>query len=692
MFSWHAVPFARVLIPFITGILIGFYCPSGLSPAVVIFTLSLLSLLFFNALFKGKWHFRTRLIQGVLLTICISALGFFRTYWHDEIRQQKHFSSFKHARFYYVQIDDAVVEKAKFYRCYAIVHQVNDSGNLTHASQGSLLMYFNKQYTKEKPMIGEQFIVKANAMTFNEPANPEEFDYKKYLAYHNIQYQLFSDSVYTLKSPFAKSSIYRSATIFRDQCLQIIRQHIHSAKELGVAEALLLGYKDDLDPDITSAFSRTGTLHVLAVSGLHAGIIFLLISFLTRSLQDKKRGKWIQLLLLLSGIWFYAFMTGLSSSVLRASVMFSIMSIGKILKYKPNIYNTLYASAFLLLLYNPLYFFDIGFQLSYLAVLGIVWIQPMMDKWYQPRYRFDKYLWDLMSVSLAAQCLTFPISLFYFHQFPNYFLISNLLIIPLTTFILIGLILLLALNWIPILALWTGKLLFGLIWLSNALVSGIDRLPYSFINGIQLSFIQLLLLYGILVFFVFYLLSKSKWLIFSVLIFTLFFVGLQTFYSYKQNHQRIFVIHAIKGHDVFTCIEGRKAYLISDSAFLNDSSAIHFFIEPYFYKKGIEEIIKLNMEQTFTGTNIMVFQGHGFQFFDNIMTIENYVHNNVHKQTYMLLRKFDFQRFKQRENSPNTFIISSKIPKRDFYKLKKDYFKCFHKKLELNKKALEFYF
>ncbi len=692
MFSWHAIPFARALIPFITGIIVCLYCPSGTIIPACILSILLLVLFFFKSIFKQRSHFKLRIIQGILLSLCILTLGYFRTYWYNETRLDGHFASFKHAKFYHITVDDAVIEKKRFYRCYATVEEVNDSLGKTYKSQGSLLLYFNKHHTRQKPLVGERFIVRANASRFNDPANPGEFNYKQYLSRHNIHYQLFADSVHTFKSEVSETSLYRLAIIFRDQCLDIIRKHIQSPRELGVAEALLLGYKDDLDPDITSAFSRTGTLHVLAVSGLHAGIIFLLISFLTRSLKDRKRGKWVQLFLLLAGLWFYAFMTGLSSSVLRASVMFSIMSIGKILKHKPNIYNTLFASAFLLLLYNPLYIFDVGFQLSYLAVLGIVWIQPMISAWYNPRYKFDKYIWDLLSVSLAAQFLTFPISLFYFHQFPNYFLLSNMLIIPLTTLILVGLIILLAVNWIPLMAVLTGKILYGLIWFSNWLVTAIDRLPYSFMNGLYLNFLQLVFIYGIILFLISFLVHKKPWLLFCFLTCTLLCTCLLSYYRYEQNHQRVLVAHQVKGHDVFTCIEGRKAYIISDKTFLSDSSAIHFFLEPYLWEKGINTIVKLDQQQNFVATNIRVFQDVGFQFYDNIMTIQNTVQNTIQKGEIVLLKRFDKNLFSQREKHHNSFIISLNLTKKDNYKLKKEYFNHFHKNLELNKKALMFFY
>jgi competence protein ComEC len=687
MFSWHAIPFARILAPFVTGVIISFYYPSGLYIPLAFCGCCIMLLIFFKTTVTSRTQFRLKAWQGVLWTLCFLLLGYIKTYTYNETRQSRHYSSIPKARFYSVTVDDAVTEKARFYRCYAQVNAIRDSMGNTYRSQGRLLLYINRNYLQEKPMIGDRFIVSAHAQAIEDPPNPAEFNFRKYLSYKNIHFQLFADSLHTVKSGKYTSSIYRSATIFRDQCLGIICRYIPSPQEQGVAEALLLGYKDDLDPAITLAFSRTGTLHVLAVSGLHAGIIFLLISLLTKSLENKKRGKWIQLAIILMGLWFYAFMTGLSSSVLRASVMFSIMSIGKAMRHKPNIFNTLYASAFLLLLYNPLYIFDVGFQLSYLAVIGIIWIQPMISNWYQPRYKTDKYLWDLVSISLAAQVLTFPISLFYFHQFPNYFILSNMLIIPLTSLILIGLIVLLTLSWIPFAALWIGKILHVLIWFSNWLVVKIDKLPYSFINGFNLDIFQLLILFSILILLISFFIHRKSWILFCFMSSALLYAGTLSVYRYRQNRQRIMVSHIVKGHDVFTCIEGRSAWIISDSLFLRDESAIRFFIEPFLWEKGIHRIHKIDFEKDATSGHLKMKGGVGFQFFDKTMTNGKSDQYNGQNSEWIVVSSYQRSTFSHLIRVDNHLIISNKTPKKAFRKMQNEFSRDFGKKLSRQNKA-----
>ena len=690
MFSWHKVPFARVLIPYTIGICICYWFDAGTAPAIILFSITCFLSLFARYIFSATAHYRVRLFQGLFISIVFLCLGYIRSLAFDDTKTPGHFFSIKHGTSYSITVDDAVVEKKKFYRCYARVTAVSDTAGNIHPSYGFVLVYFNKKHITSKPEVGQTYYMKAGASVISGPANPEEFNYSRYLAFRNIRHQLFSDSQCIIKSSSTEHSIYSEALRFRDHCLSVISRHILSPGEKGVAEALLLGYKDDLDPAITQAFSRTGTLHVLAVSGMHAGLIFLLIGFLTRPLEKKKHGKWIQFTLLLTGIWFYAFMTGLSSSVLRATVMFSIMSLGKTLHYKANIYNTLFASAFILLLYNPFYIFDVGFQLSYLAVLGIIWLQPKLGRLYAPPNRPVKYAWELLTVSLAAQVLTFPVSLFYFHQFPNYFLISNMLIIPLTSFILFGLIILLALSWITPAAVLAGKGLLYAIRFNNYLVTEIDSLPYALSEGFYIDVVQVTLLYAAVICLITFFSSGKKWILFLMLTCVFSFSALTASACHKAARQKIFVIHSIKGHDVFSCIEGRKAYILADSGFFNDSSMFAYHISPYLLSKGVSETKKLNMEKSFVSTNIRIKKGIGFQFFDNIMTIQHSCIKNTRKRCFMLIKTIDSQNTGMVQCNKNQVIISNAINKSALKNLNKEYFKLYGKPLKLNKKATVF--
>jgi len=687
LFSWHKIPFVRLLIPFILGVFWALYLPFGFYSCLAGFCVLVIVVLFLLRNKKTHFKFTTQVLVGILFTVCFITIGYLRTYSYNETRQLHHFSDFKKAKYYYITVEDAVIAKEKFYRCYASVNACKDSGGKFNVSQGNLLLYFKKNAVQTKPLVGNTYLISSNIQPILGPANPGEFNYKQYLTYHNIYYQQFTDSANTITLPITKPSVYSWALSLRDASLKIIKQYIPEEKEGGVAQALLLGYKDELDPDIVDAFSRTGTLHVLAVSGLHAGIIYIILSFLTKPLSKYRKGKIIQLVLLIGGIWLYAFVTGLSSSVLRASIMFSTMAIGKSLKYNSNIYNNLFASAFILLIYNPLFIVDVGFQLSYLAVLGIVFIQPLIKNWWLPTNWLTKQIWSLISISFAAQLLTFPIGVFYFHQFPNYFLLSNLLIIPITSIILIGLIALIGLSWIPYVGLILGKCIWVIIWFNNWLVIKIDELPYSYIKGIHFDFFQMILLYALMLFFLAFCIHKYKVLLTLTMLSLLIFSGYYGYTKYSQSQQRIMVAHYIKKHDVFTCLQGHTAYIFADSSFINDKLAIKFYLEPYFWAHGITEVISSDFNKTFIGTNIYYKKNSGLQFFDRIMTIQNNGKLNGIKHQFWYVKHTTKNYFNAIAIPQNNIVWSANIGFNKTVKLEQGLKNKFGPNFKLNKKA-----
>ncbi len=677
MFSWHAIPFVRLLVPFILGIFISLYCPVGFVLPIVLLFFSLALYLLYTSSRSSNHLFREQKYVGVLITMVMLCLGYLRTHGYDEQAQPKHFTTFSKSKFLEIVVDDGVTEKNKFYRCYAKVIGVVDSNRKFMRAQGSLLFYLKKGQGIIKPAIGSHFWVNSKYIAVKPPSNPEEFDYKRYLSSHNISSQLFADSSSHRISKIYTVSIFQYANKWRNHVLKIIKTNIQSAKEAGVAEALLMGYKDDLDPDITSAFMRTGTLHVLAVSGMHAGIIYLVLALFTAPLRKFKGGKLLQVIILLLGIWFYAFMTGLSSSVLRASIMFSFISIGKLLRYQVNIYNNIYASAFLLLAYNPKFIIDIGFQLSYLAVLGIVFIQPLIQNWYKPRFWIDKYLWGLISVSLAAQLLTFPIGIFYFHQFPNYFILSNLLIIPITSLILIGLIILVVLSFIPSIAIIFGSIILYLLQFSNWLVTQIDRLPYSYVGGLYIDTMQMLAIYLIIILILMFHINRYKSVLLYLPLIVILFYSNILYEKYIHDSQRIIVVHHIKSHNVYSFIDGTTVYLFSDSVFLNNEAGIKFFLEPFYWKQGITRIKKCNLKNSVKASPVFYDKNVGFQFYDRFLTIDKILKENVHKNGILIVNRYHKGLVANMTIPPKLSKYGASISFFDKRNFERDYFKKF---------------
>src|SRR5690606_8261806 len=235
-----------------------------------------------------------------------------------------------------------------------------------------------------------------------------------------------------------------------------------------------------------------------AVRGLHVGVIYALFILILKPLRLKKEKARLYLLFVILVIWLYAFLTGLSPSVVRAATMFSLMTLGQMRERPPSIYNILAFSAMLLLTYNPDVIFEVGFQLSYLAVLGIVMIQPLILNLWLPRNKVLEYIWQLTSVSLAAQLVTFPLSTFYFHVFPTYFLLGNLLILPLAFIIMQVGVPLMIFGWIPGFGDVLGWVLSWLIWLQNWIAEFIRLIPGGKLDRLTMGFSGMILVWGML--------------------------------------------------------------------------------------------------------------------------------------------------------------------------------------------------
>ena len=269
-------------------------------------------------------------------------------------------------------------------------------------------------------------------------------------------------------------------------------------EELAIASALTLGDKSMLDKELKRSYSATGASHVLAVSGLHVGIIYLVIIALLQQLFRGNRFKPIRVILALTGLWSYAFVAGLSASVVRASVMFSLVSIGEMMRRKSPSLNIVFASAFLMLLYEPRYLNDVGFQLSYAAVFAILLLHERIYKSLKiSNFILDK-AWSLTSVSIAAQLGTMPIMLYHFHQFSNCFWLSGLIVIPAATLLIYGCSLLLMATSFPVISNVIGSLLSGLIKGMNSSIRWLEGLPHSNVSGIAFGGIDVLLLYALL--------------------------------------------------------------------------------------------------------------------------------------------------------------------------------------------------
>ncbi|MFV0248573.1 MAG: ComEC/Rec2 family competence protein [Tenacibaculum sp.] len=328
---------------------------------------------------------------------------------------------------------------------------------------GKVLVSIEKDSTRETLKIDQQIVIKANFKNIKAPLNQHQFSYKDYLAKAKVYHQvLLSTKEYILKKN-KNCSVYGIAQSTRSYIQTRLRKYSFSKDVLPIVNALVLGQRNEISKELLSHYTKAGAIHILAVSGLHVGVLLLIFNYFLKALYIFRNKNLLRTIIVLVLLWSFAFITGLSASVVRAVSMFSFVSIGASFKRKKHIEHSLTSSMLILLLIKPLFLLDIGFQLSYLAVFGIVFIQPFLSSLLKPKNLILKKSWQLITVSLAAQIGILPLSLYYFHQFPSLFLLSNLVIIPFLSIIL-------SLGILCIVLACLGRLPNFIVWFYNELI------------------------------------------------------------------------------------------------------------------------------------------------------------------------------------------------------------------------------
>ena len=485
MFFWVGFPFLRYVLCLILGVILGKYLNTTLSFLILPIAVSYAVL---TVVFHRFPSVALRILNGVLLMTFFIVFG--NGIWQES---RMPVPEFENCQAYQARVS-TVLKFDSASAQYQLEVQAIRRDSAWSSAQGIVLL------TLQGPssyLPGDLLLVRGSPYRLQSRADPGSFDYVAYLAERQIYYR---DKV-SVKNIFQLergSGISFRATRLRRQGLNYLRQSIRDPDNLGILQALVLGYKKDLSPEIRNSWSGTGSMHVLAVSGLHVGMIYLFLNYLMAPLKSFRLGRVLFVILSLILITAYAMLTGLSASVLRASLMISIVILSQNLRQQANIFNSIALSAFVLITYDPSIIFQLGFQLSYLAVLGIVVLYPFLKARLNSRYWILDKILALTSVSLAAQISTLPLLIYSFHQLPSYGLISNLLVIPSAFILLLGSMLGLLLSFLPELSSVIFECLEIYLDLLNACLDFLFQLPVSIVEFTSWSLTNVFISYGII--------------------------------------------------------------------------------------------------------------------------------------------------------------------------------------------------
>lgn len=593
----HWIPYAmvRVAAVFVAGILACLYEPELLSVKWAAILLLTCTLLYYLVRFSLQGSSNLKLTTGTLGLSAILFAGYLNVLLNDESRQPNHLlQSNESATAYQIKLITSTEEKEKSWKRMGKVEAIFTMAGWKAAS-GKVNLYWPKSELVASLDYGDILIIKGSPREVEPPHNPYEFDLRRFLSFRNIYHQHFvRPGEWTLARKSKDQGILYYAHRARNWSVTAIKKFISSPRERAIVTALVLGVTDGLDNELQNAYAASGAMHILAVSGLHVSIIYGILLLFLRPLGKRSGGPWIIAIVSLVLLWGYAFITGLSPSVLRAVAMFSFVAIAKPLNKNTNIYNTLAASAFFLLLYDPLLIMSVGFQLSYLAVLGIVYLQrPLYNLW-EAKSPIMNWVWQISCVSIAAQVATISLGLLYFHQFPVYFLLANLFVIPGSSVVLVGGILLLMLSPFAEVASWLGIALEWFVKILNEGVFLVERMPYSLINNIYVSPFQCFLLFTFILAglaliqfrkFHFVLLMTFAALLFSI-------SSWQHFSMYVRSSS--WSVFRSQGHRVMEWTKDGQSLFIADSSFGMDKTKIGYHVQPNRLMRGVREVHPLS--------------------------------------------------------------------------------------------------
>ena len=390
---------------------------------------------------------------------------------------------------------DKVLKPGNYHHKYVADVVQLDSKKTT----GHVLLNIEKDSTSLLFHTGDLVFLKNKFQDIKSSLNPHQFNYKHYLKKQGINQQVYITHQEILLLDESKVSLLRFIDAFRIKIQKSLRRYHFTDDELAVMNALLLGQRQEISKQLSDNYSKAGAIHILAVSGLHVGVILLILSFILKPLERVNNGKLIKLVLVILSLWFFAILAGLSASVIRAVTMFSAIALGQFFNKRNAVEHSLIFSMFIILLWKPLFLFDVGFQLSYTAVFGIIWIQPVLYQLWKPNFFIVDKGWQLITVSVAAQLGVLPISLFYFHQFPALFFISNLIIIPFLGVILgLGLVVL-VLSYESILPLFLEGFYGDVISILNKVVAFVARQESFLFSEISFSALKMIFSYLLII-------------------------------------------------------------------------------------------------------------------------------------------------------------------------------------------------
>lgn len=474
-------PLARIFIGFLFGILL-----TRIVSLDCLFAFSVLAITIVGLLLCSFWSKKSsfaKFLFGLLVLTASICIGVSTSIVHNESTKTYHYihqvndEEWNHVM--ELQLTEKLKSTSKNYRYVSLVKFVDGK-----ISTGKIILNISRKQNISNLRIGTNLLVNGSVFRNKNPLNPNLFDYGNYLENQQIYAQVYAKHISIGKY---EPSFRAGFANFRDRIISNLSHSGISKEKLNVLNALILGQQQDISPEVLKDYQYAGAVHVLSVSGLHVGFILIFITYLLKPIGNSRKSSLIKLFIVITSLWAFAVLTGLSPSIVRSATMFSFVAVGTHLRRTVNMYHTLLVSMLLILLFKPSFLYDVGFQLSYLALFFILWLQPLLSTIWDPQNRVVKYFWDILTVSFAAQIGAMPLSIYYFHQFPGLFFVTNLLILPLLGIIMAAGVISVLIAVFTNVPFFIAKIVEWLIGLLNLIIHWVASIDAFVIRNISFS-------------------------------------------------------------------------------------------------------------------------------------------------------------------------------------------------------------
>ena len=549
------IPFIRIVAPICCGIVVGLW----VSPGTTFF---IVAALITAAVFLVGRYFRKSIynpIFGLASCLAFFLIGLFLyTKQKEDIHELP-----EEERIYVGILEDYPLEKPRSHQLELRLRHVLVDGE-TLPVKGKVLVY-NDTVANEKFIPGNILIFRLTPLKITNRGNPCEFDYKFYMENQGYRHYGFSSSedIIDIQTPEKRKFRYL-ALIFREKLLNIYRHNGIEGEKLAIIAAITLGEKGLLEPVQKEIFSKAGIMHIMAVSGLHAGIVALLVSWLFFFLRGKLRP--IKEVISIASLWVFAFITGLSPSVMRSALMFSFLIAGRLIKRPVNPINSLLASAFVLMIASPSVIFSASFQLSYMAVFYIICFEKHLAGIFDIKNPLPAYLWRSASTTITAQAGTLPLTITFFNRFPTWFIFTNVLILPVATMALIAGFITLLTSPLHIVSTTVAGILDKLIGLTEDLTRKAAALPLSTIDNVGMTVPECIVLTVAITLLFRYLTDRKRLSPLPPLAMIALFTSLVTIKSFIVANESKIIVYNTIDYSTTAFQTGKNLVVFSDSS------------------------------------------------------------------------------------------------------------------------------